>query len=203
MKLKLIAIISLIIPLVDLQSAVKVLAFSGSSRAGSYNQELVEEASRIARKNGAEVTVINLKDYEMPIYQEDLEASQGMPENARRFRKLMLEHDRIMIATPEYNGSLTALLKNALDWASRSENAQFSLEAFKGKKFAVMSASPGQGGGKRSLDHLAQILTSLGGEVVKTKVVVPQAHQALINGQGLKNDSLEDQLKQEVAELLR
>ncbi|CCB90367.1 NADPH:quinone oxidoreductase [Waddlia chondrophila 2032/99] len=193
----------LFIPFFDVQSAVKVLAFSGSTRTGSYNQSLIENAAEIARTSNAEVTVINLKDYEMPFYQAELESSQGMPRNALRFRQLMLDHNRIIIATPEYNGSLTAILKNALDWASRTEQAEFSNEAFKDKKFALMSASPGKGGGKRSVDHLAQVLASLGGKVVEDKVVVPQAYQAFDCNQNLKNDSTKKQLIQEIAELLR
>ena len=190
-------------PVISLSAAVKVLAFSGSTRAGSFNQDLVKEAAAIAKSRGTVVTLINLKNYEMPFYHADLEISKGMPPNAKRFRDLMLENDRIIIASPEYNGSLTAILKNALDWASRSEKGEFSLDAFRGKKFALMSASPGLSGGKRGLDHLVKIIGSLGGQVVQVRVAVPQAHLAFDKNRNLINDALKKQLNKEVAELLQ
>lgn len=184
------------------QAELKVLAFSGSTRNGAYNQALTKEAARIASEKGAKVTVINLEDFEMPFYQADVEAAKGMPKNAKKFRDLMLSHDRIIIASPEYNGSVTAVLKNALDWASRSEKGEFSADAFKGKTFALMSASPGKGGGKRSLDHLHQIIVGLGGKTTHTEVVVPQSYLAFDGKERLKNNDTKKRIEQAVNELL-
>src|SRR5262245_61507584 len=97
-----------------LAAETKILAFAGSTRKDSYNKKLVKEAAQIARKCGANVTVVDLKDYPIPLYDGDLEKDEGMPENAKRIRKMMIESDAILIASPEYNGSLPAVLKNVI-----------------------------------------------------------------------------------------
>jgi chromate reductase len=162
---------------IPLIAKTNVLVFAGSSRAGSYNQKLAQEAAEIARKQGNHVKIIDLKDFPMPFYDADLEA-KGMPQNAKRFRDLMIESDVIVIASPEYNGSIPAVLKNALDWASRAEEGGPSRSAFKDKKFALLSASPGPNGGARALSHLRSVIENVGGEVLKTEVTVPNAYSA-------------------------
>lgn len=180
-----------------------VLAFAGSTRDHSMNKYLANEAAELARQMGAKVRVIDLKDYALPLYDADVEEKTGMPEKAKELRRMMIESDAIIIASPEYNASLTGVLKNTLDWASRTENAQGSNEAFKGKKFAIMSASPGQGGGKRGILHLQAIIQALGGEVVEVQVLVPQAHQAF-NAEGqLTNPAIKEQLKNEIQLLIK
>jgi chromate reductase, NAD(P)H dehydrogenase (quinone) len=187
----------------SLSAETQVLAFAGSTREGSQNKMLVKEAADIARQMGAKVTLIDLRDYAMPIYSSDLETSQGMPENAKKLRQLMINSNAIIIASPEYNGSIPGLLKNAIDWASRNENKGSSRDAFKGKKFAIMSASPGKSGGKNGLNHLRDILTAIGGEVISKQVSVPESFNAF-NGQGmLQNDSLQNELKEEIKQLLQ
>jgi chromate reductase, NAD(P)H dehydrogenase (quinone) len=186
-----------------LAAETKVLAFAGSTRADSYNKKLVAYAAEIARKSGAEVTFIDLKDYPMPNYDADLEKNEGMPPNAKRLRDLMRRSKAIIIASPEYNGSVSAVLKNALDWTSRSEDGQSSREAYKGKKFAIMSASPGKGGGARGLVHLRAIIEDIGGEVLKKQTIVPQAYDAFNTKGELENASLKNDLKQEICELLQ
>src|SRR5262245_29509779 len=105
----------------------KVLAFAGSARKQSLNKRLVQVAAEGARRAGAEVTLIDLKDYPLPLYDGDLEAGEGLPQNARRLRELMLGHDGFLISSPEYNGSLSPLLKNVIDWCSRSVDGQDGL----------------------------------------------------------------------------
>ncbi len=100
---------------------IKVLAFAGSSRQESFNKKLVRIAAAGAEGAGARVTVIDLADYPMSLFNQDLEAGEGMPEAARAFKQLLIEHDGFLIASPEYNGAFSPLLKNALDWASRAE----------------------------------------------------------------------------------
>lgn len=181
----------------------KVLAFSGSTREDSFNKKLVQEAAKMAQQMGATVKVIDLRDYPLPHYDGDLEVKEGMPENAKRLRQLMIESQAIIIASPEYNSSVSSTLKNVLDWASRNEEGKSSREAFKGKKFAIMSTSPGKGGGARGLVHLRAIIEDVGGEVVKQQVTVPQAHSAF-NAQGvLENPELKEQLKQEIQQIVR
>jgi NAD(P)H-dependent FMN reductase len=133
----------------------KILAFSGSARENSYNQKLVKIAALGASKVGAEVTVINLADYPLPLYNADLEKEQGLPENAKKLKQLMLEHDGLLIASPEYNSAFSALLKNTIDWMSRAESSdEKPLAAYQGKVAAIMAASPGALGGIRGLVFL-------------------------------------------------
>ena len=139
----------------------------------------------------------------MPIYNADLESRSGLPENVKKFRNHLITHDYIIISSPEYNGLLTALLKNAIDWASREDQGNYSTNAFKEKRFAIMSASPGDGGGQRSLDSLRQLLNNLGGNVIQKTVSVPAAHQAFDSDGKLMDDKLHNQLDQEISELLQ
>lgn len=178
-----------------LQANVNVLALAGSTREGSFNKKLALEAAEIAKQMGASVTYIELKNFPMPYYDEDLEASQGMPEKARELRKLMRQNQIIIIASPEYNCSLSAVLKNALDWASRSEQGGSSRDAFKGKLFLMMSTSPGSGGGKRGLVHLKSIIEDVGGTVLPVQIVVPNANQAFDQQGRLKDPVVRRQIQ--------
>ena len=175
-----------------------ILAFAGSSRENSYNENLIKEATSIAEGIGEKVTMIHLADFEAPIYQADLEKANGMPETIIKLRKIMTEHDAIMIASPEYNASIPAFLKNTLDWVSRGEKGGYSPECYKDKIFAIMSASPGQGGGQRGLKHLSDIINSLGGKVISTQTSIGKAHEYFAN----ENRPTNERLKQEVEELV-
>jgi chromate reductase, NAD(P)H dehydrogenase (quinone) len=93
--------------------------FAGSTREGSYNRKLAALAHHIAEANGIEAVRVELKDYPMPLYNGDLEAKEGPPERARAFKALLTEYDGVFIASPEYNSSVTPLLKNTLDWVAR------------------------------------------------------------------------------------
>lgn len=188
------AILTAVIPLTG---EMKVLAFSGSTRTNSLNKKLVEEAAHIAREMGASVTVIDLRDYPMPLYDGDLE-KQGMPENVRKFRELMKAHDAFIIASPNYNRSVSGVLKNALDWASRGENARESLEAFEGKKFAIMSTSAGKKGGAKGLAHLRDILEAVHAHVVSTQTSIPYGLRYFSEKEHVVNPFLSE----EIAELI-
>ncbi len=163
--------------IVSLPAEIKVLVFAGSTRAESFNKKLATEAAAILKELGATVTFCQLNDYPMPFYDADLERTQGMPKNAKRFRDLMISHDAIVIAAAEYNHSISAVLKNTLDWASRDEKGQGSKEAFKGKKFAIMSASPGKKGGANGLVHLRTILEDLKADTLELQVTIPRANE--------------------------
>lgn len=186
-----------------LSAEVNVLAFAGSTREDSVNKKLVAEAAKIAGQMQANVTVIDLKDYPIPFYDGDLEAKEGMPLQAKRFRQLMIQSDIILIASPEYNASVAAVLKNAIDWASRSEDGRSSREAFKDKKFVLMSASPGGSGGSRGLLHLRTILADIGGIVLPEQVTVPNAYNAFDEQGRLKNEKTKKELDQLVETSLR
>lgn len=185
-----------------LTAEVKVLVFSGSTREDSFNRKLAKEAAAIAKQAGATITIVDLREYPMPFYDGDIEAQKGMPESAKHLRNLMKESNAMIIATPEYNGSISAVLKNAIDWASRNEQGQPSRDAFKGKHFAIMSASPGRGGGTRALNHLRVIIQNVGGEVVDSQVSVPDAYNAFTADGNLKNPQTREQLKREIQQLL-
>lgn len=182
----------------NLSAEVKVLAFAGSTRSESVNKKLLAEAVQILSQKGAKVTVIDLRDYQMPLYDANLENKEGMPLKAKQFRNLMLENQVILIASPEYNGSISGVLKNAIDWASRSERATSSRDAFKGKKFAIMSASPGSSGGAKGLSHLRSIIEHIGGTVIPQQVVVPDAYNAFDEQGHLKDAKIQKDLEQEM-----
>jgi chromate reductase len=139
----------------------KILAFAGSTREGSFNKKLVRVAADVARAAGAEVTVVDLRDHPMPLYDGDLEQREGLPEAAKRFKALMLDHAGFLMACPEYNSGPTGVWKNAIDWASRGDPPGQSLAAFRGKVAGLLSASPGVLGGLRGLVHVRAILSSI------------------------------------------
>lgn len=187
---------------INIQAEPTVLAFSGSTREGSYNKLLIKEAALIAQQQGAKVRVIDLKDYPMPYYDEDLEARQGMPGKASEIRQLMINSNVIIIASPEYNASVSAVLKNALDWASRGENGKSSRDAFKGKKFVLLSASPGRMGGSRGLVHLKAIIEDVGGQVVSNQLSLPAAYQAFDEQKHLKDPQWKEGLQYVIQQAL-
>ncbi len=156
----------------------KILAFAGSLRRESYNKKLVKLAIAGARAAGAEVTYLDLRDLPLPVYDGDLEATEGLPANAKRLKELMKAHDGFLISAPEYNSSITGALKNAIDWASRAEPGEPPLVCFTDKVAALMSASPGALGGLRGLVHVRAILNNIGVHVLPMQVAVPKAHEA-------------------------
>jgi len=150
----------------------KLLAFSGSLRTGSYNQTALKEAVKGAEAAGAEVTLVDLKDYIAPLFSEDFEAESGIPSQAQAFKELMIAHDGILLASPEYNGCFTAALKNALDWASRATGEEKMMAAFRGKSAVLMAASPGALGGIRGLAMTRTLLAQLGMTVHATQLTL-------------------------------
>ena len=171
----------------------KILAFAGSLRKDSFNKKLVRIAVEGARAAGAEVTLIELNDFPLPIFDQDLEATSGMPEAGRKLKQLFLEHDGLLIASPEYNSSITPLLKNTIDWVSRvTEPGEPGLKALAGKTAAIIAASPGALGGLRGLVTLRSILGNILITVLPDQIAVPQAGDAF-NDDG----SLKDPKKQE------
>lgn len=141
-----------------------LLVFAGSARKASFNRQLAHAATAQARASGAEVTLIELADFDVPMYNADLEA-EGTPADVMKLKQLMFEHPAWVICSPEYNGSYTALLKNTIDWVSspvKSDPAwQNGTKSFTGKVVGVLSASPGALGGLRSQSHLVPLLMNL------------------------------------------
>jgi len=184
----------------------RILTFAGSTRKDSYNKKLARIAVKAAEECGAEVTLVDLKDLPMPLFDEDLEREAGMPESAAKLKALMVEHDAFLIASPEYNSSITAVLKNAIDWVSRPVPNEPSLVAFKGKTAVLMSASPGNLGGLRGLVHLRAILGNIGVLVLPDQIAVPKAYEAFDSDGRLKDakqQAVVEDLGKKLAETVR
>ena len=164
----------------------KILAFAGSTRTDSFNKKLIKVAVNAARNAGAEVTLIDLRDFPMPLYDGDLEKEKGLPENAKKFKKILLEHQGLLISSPEYNSSVSGVLKNAIDWASRAEyKEEAPLACFTNKVAGLMSASPGGLGGLRGLVHLRAILGNINVLVIPQQLAVNFADKAFDANGGL------------------
>ncbi|NWG39147.1 MAG: NAD(P)H-dependent oxidoreductase [Hydrogenophilaceae bacterium] len=157
----------------------KILAFAGSIRKESLNRQALDHAVRGAREAGAEVTLIELNDYSMPIYNGDLEESHGLPEAAVRLKGLFKSHHGLLIGCPEYNGSITPLLKNTLDWVSRPDGRESGLIPYLGKWAGLIAASAGNLGGLRGLRHVREILTNLQVMVIPQQMALSQADKSL------------------------
>jgi len=156
---------------------IKVLAFAGSTRKDSFNKLLVKAAQKGAEAEDVEVTFIDLADLPMPLLDQDLELEQGIPANALKLKHLMIESDGFLVSSPEYNGSFSGVLKNAIDWASRPSDGETSLQCFKDKVVIVMSASPGALGGIRGLPHVRTLLSGLGCLVLPKQLAVGKAFE--------------------------
>lgn len=183
----------------------KILAFAGSTRTDSFNKKLVKIAATGAMEGGADVTVIDLRDFAMPLYDGDLEQQQGLPSTAKKLKDLMLSHQGLLISAPEYNSSISGVLKNTIDWVSRPSAGEESLACFKGKVAGIMSASPGGLGGLRGLVHVRAILENISVLVIPDQIAVGKAHEVFNADGTLKDKKQEDQVKRigsSVAKLL-
>ena len=156
----------------------KILAFSGSIRRESFNRRLIRLAADATRAAGGDVTLLDLADYPLPLYDGDLEARDGLPDNALRLKALFKEHDAFLIASPEYNSSIPPLLKNTIDWVSREWQGESGLVPYQDKVAAIVAASPGQFGGMRMLPHLRQVLNTLGVLVLPGQFSLAHADKA-------------------------
>lgn len=169
-------------------SQARILAFAGSTRKASMNKRLVAAAAKSAELAGADVTLIDLADYPLPIFDQDYEAENGIPENATKLKQLFSDHNGLLIASPEYNGSLTALLKNVIDWLSRRAEGEPMKAAFLGKTAAIMATSPGGLGGIRGLVHLRSILQDIGILVMPDQITLSEGHAAFNDDGSLNNE---------------
>jgi NAD(P)H-dependent FMN reductase len=166
----------------------KILAFAGSLRTDSFNKKLVRTAAQGARNAGAEVTVLDLRDFPMPLFDADLESRDGLPEPAKKFKQLLRANDGFLIASPEYNSSFSGVLKNAIDWASRAESDdEPPLACFAGKVAVLMSASPGALGGIRGLIQLRTTLSNIRVLVLPEQIAVSKAREAFHDDGSLKD----------------
>jgi NAD(P)H-dependent FMN reductase len=151
----------------------RILAFAGSARRESLNKKFLAVAVAATREAGGEVTLLELSDLPLPLYDGDLEEASGLPDNAKKLVALIAAHDGLLVASPEYNTMFTPLLKNAIDWCSVADENPFT-----GKVAAVISASPGAYGGIRSMHLTQQLLLKLGCHVVPGQCALPAANKA-------------------------
>ena len=175
----------------------KILAFAGSLREDSLNKKVLQVAAEGARAAGAEVTIADLRDFDMPIYNVDDQERDGFPPNAVRFQDLLLEHNGLLISSPEYNGSLPGGMKNIIDWVSRRRDAEQKMyAAFNNKVAGIMSASPGSFGGLRCLSHLRGVLT------IATVHIVPLEISVTFADQKFDGDAMTDEKTKKLLENL-
>ena len=172
------------------KTSPRILAFAGSARKDSFNKKLLRVAVRAAEEAGAEVTLLDLAEYSLPLYDGDSEAQDGLPTNAAKLKQLFLDHDGLMIAAPEYNSSITPLLKNTIDWVSRPADGEGPLAAYKNKVAVLMAASPGGLGGLRGLVHVRAILQNIGVIVLPDQRAVSGAGNAFDETGQLKDERL-------------
>ena len=170
----------------------KILVFAGSARRDSLNKKLARVGAEAVRAAGGEATFVDLDDYPIPVYHGDLEAKEGMPQNARKLRALFLAHEGLLIASPENNQSITSLLKNTIDWLSRDigdgKGENSGLAPYRGKVVGIMNATPGPYGGVRHLYHLRQVLSGLQTIVLPNQVQLGHADQAFDEQGALKDE---------------
>jgi chromate reductase, NAD(P)H dehydrogenase (quinone) len=175
-----------------MSTPIPLLVFAGSTRAKSFNRQLAATAAQVAQADGAVVTLLNLADFDVPLYNGDLEA-QGTPRDVVRLKEIFYAHPAWLIAAPEYNGSMTALLKNTLDWVSSpikgDPNWGLGNKPFVGKVVGLLSASPGALGGLRGLSHLAPVLMNLQCWVSPRQFALYKAHEAFDRNGQLAQDS--------------
>jgi len=179
----------------------RVLAFAGSVRRGSLNRALVRAGAERIRAAGLDCTLLELADHPLPLYDGDLEAEQGLPAAAAALRDMFLDHDALLIAAPEYNSSITPLLKNTLDWVSRSPGGEGDLSPYADKVAGLLAASPGALGGLRGLGTVRSILSSIGVLVLPEQAALARAHQS-IDAEGRIVDDAADARVRKVCEAL-
>lgn len=156
----------------------KILAFAGSLRRESFNRKTLRAAVEGARVAGAEVTLLDLAELPLPLFDEDTETREGLHPNARKLKDLMIGHQGLLIACPEYNSSITPLLKNTIDWASRPVTGEAGLLPFRNKIVGLVAASAGALGGLRGLRHVREILGNIGCVVLPEQYALAKADGA-------------------------
>jgi NAD(P)H-dependent FMN reductase len=168
-------------------SALKILGLAGSARAGSYNRKLLDLIIRRLQAQGVDAEAFEFRDTPLPMFDQDEEAAHGLPENAKLLKSKILEADAVVLVAPEYNSSVTPLLKNAIDWASRPDSATGIGNVWRHKIIGLASASPGGYGGMRGLMALRPVFQHLDSLVIAEQVSVAKAHEAF-EGEGLKDE---------------
>lgn len=180
----------------------RIVAFAGSARDGSFNRKLVRVAAAVAADAGAEVTLIDLRDYPLPIYNGDIEARDGLPDNVGKLKTLLYGQHGLLIASPENNASVSALLKNTLDWVSRPSGGPGDMVKLKGKVAAMLTATTGVMGGLRGLVALRAILQTLGVLTLAEQYGLSRANEAFADDGSLRDAAAHGAMSQVVVRLV-
>jgi NAD(P)H-dependent FMN reductase len=180
----------------------KILAFWASSRKNSCNKKLIQIAAKYLTNFEFVVNQIDLKDYPLPFYDPNIKETEKLPTNVIKIRNMIIESDILLIAAPEYNYSMPAILKNLIDWASRSEKNEATREAFRNKKVVLMSASGGPDGGVYLLNHLKDVMQIVGCIVISNKIAIPKSHSAFDDNDNITDITLNELVEFELTKLL-
>jgi chromate reductase, NAD(P)H dehydrogenase (quinone) len=172
---------------------IKLVAIAGSSRDSSYNKQLTKIAANIAQELNVKTTYVNLQKYYLPIYNGDLEGS-NFPKNALKLQKLFKQHHKSIISSPEHNSTISALLKNTIDWTTRDGSGGADLSAYKRKTVLLISISPGALDGLMGLMCLRIILSNIGMVVHPDQLIVPKAMSNLSKSGALTNPNIHNRL---------
>ena len=174
----------------------KILVFAGSVRTGAFSGRTADVAQTELAMQGAVVTRISLADYPLPILDEDLEKEKGIPENAMKLGRLIAAHDGLLIATPEYNGSIPPLLKNTIDWVSRvRKDGGRPFRPLGGKVAGLCSSSNGHFAGVRCINHLRAVLVRCQMEVVTPECSVPEGGSAFDENGSFRDERLRQSME--------
>ncbi|MER8864802.1 NAD(P)H-dependent oxidoreductase [Mesorhizobium sp. M0751] len=174
----------------------KILVFAGSVRNGAYSGRTADVAQKELAMQGAEVTRISLADYPLPILDQDLEKDEGIPENAVKLGRMIAAHDGLLIATPEYNGSIPPLLKNTIDWVSQlRKDGGRTFRPFAGKVAGLCSSSNGPFAGIRCINHLRAVLVRCRMEVVTPECSVPEGGNAFDDEGNFRDERLHQSME--------
>ncbi len=171
----------------------KIVIIPGSSRKGSFNTKLGVAIKQALEAKDVDVTLVDLKDYPMPLFDQDLEQGSGIPKGATDLAALIVQHQGVVLINPEYNASMTPLMKNTLDWLSRDMG---DAKPYQDRAFALASCSPGGLGGVRALSHMRDTLISIGAqEVISSQIGVGNAMNAFGEDGNLTVERLQGMLQ--------
>lgn len=182
--------------------SVSILVFAGSTRQNSFNKILARAAANEIEQQGATATYVDLKDFPMPLYDGDFEQTQAYPESAANLKQLFQTHQGILLVSPEYNSSVTAVLKNTLDWLTRNGEGGGDASVFTGQVAGICSASPGGLGGLRGLVHVRAILGNMGCHVIPKQLAIGGVMNAFSESGELKEPPKQQQLAALVTQLI-
>ena len=169
---------------------MRIITIPGSLRAGSFNRKLIQIANDLLIRSDIELETLDLKDYPLPLYDGDLEDSEGIPDNARRLQAKIAAGQGVIISSPEYNSSIPGTFKNMLDWTSRG-----GANPWGGKIIGLMGVTTGLWGALRGMPHLRIVMNALGGFVIPQQINIAHAEKVWDDSGKLLDDKLSSRIE--------